>query len=620
MKNRLWLVPALVLALVLLCAVGAAAAYDAETVTAEAVAEANSREALLAAHESARLETVFSLWGRSVTYSTRDYVFYDSDGEVSLYDAAGGWSFYTDDSGRHVRYEWAAVEEATDGELYLTAEPVFNSDTLYSFTVEAVRDNGDGTLTMTLAGEEGGFPALLEYVDAADQDIPADAREMIDVVLDAETLEIQSSDDYGVRTDGERMVVHSNVVTYDAPEPEAAAEIRAASAAFRAGTPADPRTVTVVYDAGTPYAHSFSLTADRSFKVHPNTYLGYDLWYLDPERTQVFSGTAGDSDVTIYAFAPGFYVYGHDPRLNPHVLEDAVADSSAVYGFRPSETGSLKEYADADWTDPTVVADGRLERIAYFESMRAMYDKLDEMRAAGEDIATIARTLSAMRNELRLAVYADDPEGLEAIKARNLEKYGHEEGPLADELFEKYGSWETVLVKAFSPNAAMDACLGLYDESYDLYLAAGWIEEESTAPAQRQYAVTAFVDAFYPWVEETDALLSDYADAGDLDASFLPEWEWAVAYGLVKGYEDGALRPQQTIRRIEAFVLLSRCLAEVEAAGEALAFTDVPDWAKADVDRLSAAGLLEGYGDGTLGAEDPLTVEQLYTIIRRAGA
>lgn len=67
-------------------------------------------------------------------------------------------------------------------------------------------------------------------------------------------------------------------------------------------------------------------------------------------------------------------------------------------------------------------------------------------------------------------------------------------------------------------------------------------------------------------------------------------------------------------------MLLSRCLPEVEATGEAIAFTDVPDWAKADVDRLSAAGLLLGYGDGTLGAEDPLTVEQLYAILRRASA
>ena len=616
MKGKVWIV--LVLALVLSCASGALAAYDVGAVTPEAVAEANSRAALLANHESIRLETEFSLWNKTVVYNAKDYVYYQPDEE--LYDAAGGWEIVTDDTGRYVRYNWDAVEGSTAGELYLTADSVFNSATLFNFTVEGVRDNGDGTLTMTLAGEEGGFTELLESIDAADPLIPADAREKVDFLLDAETLEILSSEDYGVRTDGERMVVHRNVVTFDAPEPEGAAEIRAASAAFRAGVPADPRTITVVYNAGTPSEHSFTLIADRSFMVHPITYYGYDLWYSDAERTQVFESTDGSSDMTIYSFAPGNYVYVHDPRLNPKVLEDAVADENAVYGFRPSETGSLKMYADADWTDPAVVAAGRVERIAYHESLQSMYDKLAEMRAAGEDIETIARTLSAMRNELRLAAYADDPEGLAAIRKRNLEKYGHEEGPQADELYAQYGSWETVMTKAFSPNAAMDACLGFYDQCYELYIAANWVQDNSATPAQRQYAVTAIVDLFNPWVEDADTVLSDFADASEIDVSFIPEWERAAMNGLVKGYEDGTLRPRQTISRIEAFVLLSRCLPALEAAGEPAEFTDVPDWAKADIDRLSAAGLVEGYGDGTLGADDPLTVEQLYNILRRAMA
>ena len=44
---------------------------------------------------------------------------------------------------------------------------------------------------------------------------------------------------------------------------------------------------------------------------------------------------------------------------------------------------------------------------------------------------------------------------------------------------------------------------------------------------------------------------------------------------------------------------------------------DNMDWAKADVDRLSAAGLVKGYGDGTLGAADQLTVEQVGILMER---
>ena len=171
------------------------------------------------------------------------------------------------------------------------------------------------------------------------------------------------------------------------------------------------------------------------------------------------------------------FSYAHDPRENPAAMADIVADENAIYGFRPSETGSLAAYAAADWSDPAVVEKGRQDRLAYHKSLESMYDILDDMTAAGADIETVARAVSTRRNEIRLEAYADDPEGLAAVKARNLEQYGHEEGPLPDELYAKYGSWETVLAKAFSTNAGMDACLGLYDDYYALYVAAGQIPQ-----------------------------------------------------------------------------------------------------------------------------------------------
>ena len=175
----------------------------------------------------------------------------------------------------------------------------------------------------------------------------------------------------------------------------------------------------------------------------------------------------------ITAFCADGFRYSHDPLDNPKAMQDIVADENAVYGFRPSETGSLKMYADADWSDPEVVAQGRADRIAYHESIQTMYAMLNEMQAQGKSVEEIARAVSNRRNESRLEAYADDPEGLAALKARNLEKYGHEDGPQPDELYEKYGSWERVMEKSFSTNAGMDACLGLYDDYYFLYVALG---------------------------------------------------------------------------------------------------------------------------------------------------
>lgn len=168
--------------------------------------------------------------------------------------------------------------------------------------------------------------------------------------------------------------------------------------------------------------------------------------------------------------------YRHDPRDNPSAMADIVEDDAAIYGFRPSETGSLSMYADADWSDPAVVEAGRQDRIAYHQSLEAMYNLLDEMTAEGKSVEEIARTVSAKRNQIRLDAYKDDPEGLARVKQRNLEQYGHEEGPLPDELYGKYGSWETVIAKSFSANSGMDACLGLYDDYYDLYVAIGQIQ------------------------------------------------------------------------------------------------------------------------------------------------
>ena len=166
------------------------------------------------------------------------------------------------------------------------------------------------------------------------------------------------------------------------------------------------------------------------------------------------------------------FAYEHDPRENPDAMRDIVENPDAVYGFSPSaaEESTLKEYADAiDWTDPEQVAAAREQRLEYHESMDELYEIILTMVEEDQDIETIARAVSRRRNELRLEVYADDPDGLATVRKRNLETYGDEFGPDPESLLEKYGSWEMVLVKALGTNAGMDACLGFYDEYWYIY-------------------------------------------------------------------------------------------------------------------------------------------------------
>lgn len=160
--------------------------------------------------------------------------------------------------------------------------------------------------------------------------------------------------------------------------------------------------------------------------------------------------------------------YVHDPRINSMAMEDIVVDPSAVYGFKPSKDSKrLAAYADANWSDPVAVEGYRQERIEYLSQFDTMYDLWNEMLAQGKSTEEIARAVSARRNEIRIESYKNDPAGLERMKKSNLETYGNENGPTPESLFAKYGSWEKVIVKSFSSNSGMDACLGLYDVQYE---------------------------------------------------------------------------------------------------------------------------------------------------------
>lgn len=175
--------------------------------------------------------------------------------------------------------------------------------------------------------------------------------------------------------------------------------------------------------------------------------------------------------ISLSAFCASAFSYEHDPLDNPKAMADIIVNENAVYGFSPNpDSTRLGVYANAlDWTDPEQVAAARAQRIEYHAKNAELYKIIEDGRANGESTEEIARKVSQRRNELRLEAYKDDPAGLALVKQSNLETYGDESGPTAEWLYEKYGDWQTVIDKACSSNAGMDACLGLYDEMYYTY-------------------------------------------------------------------------------------------------------------------------------------------------------
>lgn len=334
--------------------------------------------------------------------------------------------------------------------------------------------------------------------------------------------------------------------------------------------------------------------------------------------------TVSSSDAGVY-YSPetsnqNSFHYKHDPRLNSKAMEDICADANAVYGFSPNpDSDRLGSYASFDWSDPDVVESGRKDRIAYHDSIKEMYAVLDELISEGKTDEEIANVISPLRNELRIAANADDPEKLAVMKESNLKKYGNENGPTPQQLFEQYGSWKTVIEKAFSVNAGMDVCLGLYDDYYELYIAVGQILPENEAEASREYAISAFMQAADSEIGYNNLTsLKSFSDADTISEWYIQDVANAVSEGIIAGYDDGTLKPERAVSRIEAMVILARCLPKIKSSELSHGFADVPSWANDEIMTLVSAGIVDGYGDGTLGAYDALTVEQVKLLTQRA--
>lgn len=168
------------------------------------------------------------------------------------------------------------------------------------------------------------------------------------------------------------------------------------------------------------------------------------------------------------------FTYEHNPLAVEKAAKDIVPNPDAIYGFSPNpESDRLGEFASYDWSDPMVVWKGRQDRIKYIEQDKELFNLYAALKSQGKSVEEIAREVSRMRNVIRIQSYDNDPVGLEKLKKSNLKTYGNEEGPTAESLYKKYGSWERVLQKAFSTNLGMDACLGLFDDNYPKYVILG---------------------------------------------------------------------------------------------------------------------------------------------------
>ena len=138
--------------------------------------------------------------------------------------------------------------------------------------------------------------------------------------------------------------------------------------------------------------------------------------------------------------------------------------------------------------------------------------------------------------------------------------------------------------------------------------------------ATREEAIAGFVKAIgLDTPTNVAEILKTFSDSGKIASAYRREIAAAISKDMVFGYADGTFRPQEYITRVEALVILNRILSSRTLPSvDQRSFDDTPEWAEAEITRLSSAGIIKGYGDGRFGASDLLTLEQVSILSDRA--
>jgi flagellar biosynthesis regulator FlaF len=126
----------------------------------------------------------------------------------------------------------------------------------------------------------------------------------------------------------------------------------------------------------------------------------------------------------------------------------------------------------------------------------------------------------------------------------------------------------------------------------------------------------AFVNRVFKFNGDAEIEFSDVP----VDVWYATVVRTAVAAGYIGGYPDGTMRPTASITRQEAAAIISRVLGLEENAAEAERFTDaasIPAWSKGVVGAVAAVGAMGGYPDGSFGPINNITRAEAVSALDR---
>lgn len=109
-----------------------------------------------------------------------------------------------------------------------------------------------------------------------------------------------------------------------------------------------------------------------------------------------------------------------------------------------------------------------------------------------------------------------------------------------------------------------------------------------------------------------------FADFSDMPAGEIGDaLQKAVSNGLISGYEDGTVRPDDNIRRAEMAAIIVRAMGATENSSKT--FPDVASdaWYADSVSKAVQMGAFSGDTDGNLNPENNITCQETYTVLSR---
>ena len=118
--------------------------------------------------------------------------------------------------------------------------------------------------------------------------------------------------------------------------------------------------------------------------------------------------------------------------------------------------------------------------------------------------------------------------------------------------------------------------------------------------------------------DESSAI--DFSDEGSILGVARLAVQTAVAEGILEGYPDGTIRPQQTVSRLEIAVMVSRVMKWEANSTESTYFSDdvrIPAWAKPYIAATYEYGLLKGRSGNEFVPDGPTTRAEAAVLLLR---